>query len=273
LEGGDARIDAGESSQYLSALLMAALCARKATTLTIESLRSQPYVDLTLDAIEQFGGKVEGSTSGTFRVIPQDLHGGRFTVEGDWSAAAYPAAAATLVGGLFELEGLELNSRQGDRRFLDVLARMGAVVQVENGRVVVEGTRQLFGLEVDMSDIPDQVPTLAALAPFAKGITRISNVPHLRLKESDRLQAMTAELRRAGATVEELADGLVIPGRWADAEPPSNPVKVESHQDHRIAMSMAITGLRRSGLAMLDANVVSKSYPDFWKDLGTLVRA
>jgi len=125
-------------------------------------------------------------------------------------------------------------------------------------------------VEADLSATPDQVPTLAALAVFARGTTRIANVPHLRIKESDRLAAMACELRRLGAEVEELADGLVIPGRWAFAAPPASAVEVATHGDHRIAMSLALVGLRRPGVGIRDPGVVAKSYPDFWRHLASI---
>ena len=270
LVGGSAKIDASESSQYLSALLMAAFGARQETILEVSGLSSGPYVDLTFDAIELFDGSVDRESLEIFRVTPQKLQAGRLPVEGDWSASAYPAAAAALVGGRVELSGLDIASRQGDRRLLDLLGEMGAEIEFEGDTVVVEGNGRLRSLEVDMSDIPDQAPTIAALAPFAIGTTRISKVPHLRLKESDRLQAMATELRKAGATVEEQLDGLTIPGVWAEREPPSNPVEVASYNDHRIAMSMALLGLRRGGLSVRDPQVVAKSYPNFWRDLAVL---
>jgi 3-phosphoshikimate 1-carboxyvinyltransferase len=119
--------------------------------------------------------------------------------------------------------------------------------------------------------MPDQVPTLAALAPFAAGTTRIVNVPHLRLKESDRLAAMAAELGRAGAAVTEEPAGLVVPGVWAAARPPAEPVVLESHGDHRIAMACALVGLRRPGVSIASPGVVGKSYPGFWRDLAGLL--
>ena len=119
--------------------------------------------------------------------------------------------------------------------------------------------------------MPDQVPTLAALAPFAEGVTRITGVPHLRLKESDRLAAMRVELERLGARVEEREDGLEIPGVWADQPPPAEPVTVSSHDDHRIAMSLAVTGLRRPGVSVAEPGVVAKSYPEFWRDFERLL--
>ena len=118
--------------------------------------------------------------------------------------------------------------------------------------------------------MPDQVPTLAALAPFAAGTTRIRNVAHLRIKECDRLRAMARELTRLGAEVEELDDGLVIPGVWASGEPPTAAVEVDTWGDHRIAMSLALVGLRRRGVTIRRPGVVVKSYPDFWRDLEKL---
>jgi 3-phosphoshikimate 1-carboxyvinyltransferase len=146
---------------------------------------------------------------------------------------------------------------------------MGAEVAQEACGVRVKGGARggLVALDDDLSDVPDQVPTLAALAPFARGTMRIRNVAHLRVKESDRLAAMASELRRAGAEVEELADGLVIPGVWSESEPPATPVTIDSHGDHRIAMAMSLVGLRRPNLSIADPQVVAKSWPEFWLEL------
>ncbi len=274
LRGGETTIDAGESSQYLSALLLAALAAREPTRVRVEALTSAPYVDVTLRLIEQWGGRVETTADG-FVVQPGSRPRASVEVEGDFSAAAYPAAAAALTGGEVTLLGLERKSAQGDRGFLDVLAAMGAEVEWRVGELVVRGGGELRAVDIDLSTMPDQVPTLAALAPFARGTTSIRNVPHLRIKESDRLAAMARELARAGAEVEELADGLVIPGVWAGTaatDLPPAPVVVDAHGDHRIAMSMALVGLRRPGLAIAHPEVVAKSYPRFWDDLAALQR-
>jgi 3-phosphoshikimate 1-carboxyvinyltransferase len=176
------------------------------------------------------------------------------------------------------LAGVAADSRQGDRRFLDLLAAMGAEVEWREaadggGEVEVRGTGRLEAVDADLSALPDQVPTLAALAPFARGTTRIRNVPHLRIKESDRLAAMARELGRLGAPVEELDDGLVIPGIWAEAMPtaPASPIRVDPHGDHRIAMSLAVAGLARPGVAVAHPGVVAKSYPGFWRDLASLL--
>jgi 3-phosphoshikimate 1-carboxyvinyltransferase len=169
------------------------------------------------------------------------------------------------------LDGLSVDSAQGDRAFLELLERMGADVVWDGDVVTVSGSGNLAALDVDLSSMPDQVPTLAALAPFAGGTTRIRNVPHLRLKESDRLEVMRRELERCGARVMLEAGGLSIEGLWASAEPPSSPVTIDPEDDHRIAMSLALVGLRRPGVTIGDPAVVEKSYPSFWADLDSLL--
>ncbi len=272
LLGGDAHLDAGESSQYLSAILMAATRAPRGLRLTVDSLTSSPYLEITLDALERFGVQVvhEGGLR-SFVIEPgSELRAARVSVEGDYSAAAYPAGAAVVTGGEVVLEGLTQGSPQGDAGFLDLLQKIGATVQWRGEEVVVSAGR-LRAVQVALDDMPDQVPTLAALAPFLEGVTEISNVAHLRIKESDRLAALAFELGRLGVPVEERPDGLAIEGCWYDREPPSQPVLVGSHDDHRIAMSMALVGLRRPGVRIADPGVVAKSYPRFWHDLEALL--
>ncbi len=272
---GTTVLDAGESSQYLSALLMAALRAPGPVTVEVEALTSRPYVDVTLGVVAAFGGHIEEDGERIYRVRPSALDAGgtgRVAVEGDWSAAAYPAAAAALTGGTVVLDGLVRDSRQGDRGFFTLLEQMGAMVSWNGNEVTIQGN-SLQGIEADLSSMPDQVPTLAALAPFARGTTRIFNVAHLRIKESDRLDAMATELRKAGATVEEGPDWLRIPGIWADAEPPATAVRIDPRGDHRIAMSLALVGLRRPGIVVTTPDVVGKSYPGFWRDLQRLTGA
>ena len=272
LVGGETQLDAGQSSQFLSALLMAGARARTAVMVRVEALTSTPYLDLTLEVLESCGVTVERRSSRVFRVLPQTISTGRWRVEGDYSAAGYPAAAAAVTGGRVEIRGVETGSVQGDRKFLDVLRAMGARLEWLEESVVVSGPERLAGLDVDLADMPDQVPTLAAIAPFAAGTTRIRNVAQLRLKESDRLAAMARELRRLGGEVEEFEDGLSIGGSWAAVPPPSDEVVVGTHGDHRIAMSLALTGLRRPGVIVGEPQVVSKSYPAFWTDLESLLK-
>lgn len=270
LQGGSLRLDTSASSQYLSALLLAGQRAGSPLEVEAPELASAPYIGLTLEMIERFGGRVDDAGARRWRALPSALGATEVEIEADFSAAAYPAAAAALAGGRAFVEGIAARSRQGDRRLLDLLAAMGAKIVWEDGGAAVEGGSGLIALDADLGDIPDQVPTLAALAPFARGTTRIRNVAHLRVKESDRLAAMTSELRKAGAEVEELADGLVIAGVWAEREPPATAVAIDPHGDHRIAMAMALVGLRRPNLRIADPGCVGKSYPDFWRDLGRL---
>lgn len=276
LRGGEVEIDASTSSQYVSALLIAACRAEEPVTVEARGLRSAPYVEVTLRVLDAFGVRVERLPDGRRRVHPSGVEGppgGRFRVEGDASAACYPAAAAALAGGRVRIEGVARDSAQGDVAFLEILASMGAAVEWAGDGVDVRGA-ELRAVDVDMADLPDQVPTLAALAPFAHGETRIRNVPHLRVKESDRLAAMALGLRRLGVPVEEFPDGLRVSGVWGNrsavpSEP--EPVRIDPQQDHRIAMSFAIAGLRRPGVRIEQPDCVTKSYPDFWRDLDHLL--
>lgn len=270
LRGGAVRLDAGSSSQYLSALAMAGVSARSPCRVHVDALTSSPYVGLTVGLVERWGGRIEwdGRRLATFPGLDPPAE---VTVEGDDSSAAYPAAAAVLTGGTVELLGLDRESRHGDRRFLEILSAMGGRVDWNGDRLRIAGSGSLTAVDRDLGDLPDQVPTLAALAPWARGTTRIRGVPHLRIKESDRLAAMTRELSRLGVSVEETDEGLVVDGVWAEAEPPSDPVTVSAHDDHRIAMSLALVGLRRPGVRVGEPGVVAKSYPGFWDDLDRLV--
>lgn len=270
LEGGETSVDAGSSSQYLSALLLAAQRARRSTAIRVTALTSAPYVAVTRRVLELWGGGVEDREGGLV-VHPARLELQRASVEGDDSAAAYPAAAAALTGGKVLLGGLAPGSAQGDRGFLGLLQKMGASVDWQEETVSVASSGRLEGITADLGGMPDQVPTLAALAPFARGVTRIVEVPHLRIKESDRLRAMATELARLGVPVRELADGLEVQGAWAEASPPADPVVVETWGDHRIAMSLALVGLRRPGVRIAVPGVVAKSYPGFWEDLWSLL--
>lgn len=278
LVGGRVEIDAGASSQYVSALLMAALNADGPIELLVPFLVSSPYVDTTLEVMAAFGAPVEVRRDGQareFRVEPRrpELVNGRYRVAGDDSAAAYPAAAAAICGGSVRLRGLSPVATQGDRAFLGLLERMGARVKATEEEIRVEADGSLNAVDCDLSAMPDQVPTLAAAAAFANGTTWIRNVAHLRIKESDRLAAVATELRRAGVAVDELADGLRIDGSPGLVAPPGAPrIPVRTYDDHRIAMSMALVGMRRGGLSIRRPEVVGKSYPGFWRDLSGIRR-
>jgi 3-phosphoshikimate 1-carboxyvinyltransferase len=219
---------------------------------------------MTLRLMDQWGA--HAAMDGDVIIVPggQSYSPGTFTVEPDATSASYFAAAAALIGGLVELRGLKRDSVQGDTAFIEVLARMGAHVEWTAGGVRITGTGSVHGVDLEMNDTPDVVPTLAAIAPFASSSTRIRKVAFIRHHESDRLAALAMELRRIGAVVTELPDGLeIIPSQ-------THAAAVETYNDHRIAMAFAIAGLKTPGIRIKDPGCVAKTYPGFFDDLKSL---
>jgi len=274
LNGGHARIKADVSSQFLSGLLMAAPCARADITLEVEGqIVSEPYVDMTVAMMRQFGARVERPDPRTFHVpggqgyrAPFGSHvvnSRWYTVEPDASAASYFFASAAISGGEVAVVGLKMASLQGDVRFVEVLERMGCRIVHTQALIEVHG-EPLRGIDVDMNDISDTVMTLGAVACFAEGPTTIRNVAHIRHKETDRLAALATELRRVGAGVDEFADGLTIHPR------PLHGAEIETYNDHRMAMSMALIGLKVPGIIIKNPGCVAKTYPNFFQDLEKL---
>jgi 3-phosphoshikimate 1-carboxyvinyltransferase len=264
LAGGDVTIRGDVSSQFLSGLLMAAPYAADEVGITVEGpLVSEPYVDMTLAMMRQFGAEV-CRVGGQFVVpAPQRYVARSYDVEADASSASYFWAAAAICGGEVEVRGLSAVGLQGDARFVRVLREMGCRVTYCPSEVTVYGA-PLHGIDVDMCDISDTVMTLAAVACFAEGPTTVRNVAHVRHKETDRLAALAAELRRLGAGVEEHADGLTITPR------PLHGAEVETYNDHRMAMSLALVGLRLPGVVIKNPGCVAKTYPGFFTDLDKL---
>ena len=261
--GGNARIAGNISSQYLSALLMAAPLATSPVTLEITGeLVSVPYVEMTLGVMKAFGVQVH-RTEGGFQIEPQAYTGVDFAIEPDASAASYFFAAAAVTGGRVTVEGLTKNAAQGDIAFVDALARMGCAVEEDHDSITVVGGR-LRGIDIDMNAISDTAQTLAALAVFAEGSTTIRHIAHVRHKETDRIAALAAELRRLGQQVDEFEDGLTIHPQ------PITPALVQTYDDHRMAMSFALIGLRAAGIKIADPNCTAKTYPAFWEDLERL---
>lgn len=265
--GFDVTVSATTSSQFASALMLGGATLPSGITLRIVSLASAPYVDVTAEILRDFGAKVE-KAGNTIRISAARLERVEYRVEGDYSSAAYWFAAGAATTGEMRIEGLRAESLQGDARFLDILRQMGATVETNELSIVVKGPARLQGGQFDCNATPDIVPTLAAIGPLASSPVTITNVANLRVKESDRLATVTAELRKLGATVEEQADGLVIQPGWHH-----DPAIIETHNDHRIAMAFAVAGLARGGVTIADENVVSKSYPRFWRTLDEVVSA
>ncbi len=265
LPGGELSIKGDVSSQFLSGLLMAAPFADRDVTLRVDGpLVSIPYVAMTLTMLEQFGLTATHENYQVFRVPGGQVGGvAEYAIEPDASAASYFLAAAAILGGRIEVSGLTKSSLQGDVRFADVLGQMGCQVEWTPSGISVTGG-VLRGIDVDMNDISDTVMTLAAVACFAEGPTTIRNVGHIRHKETDRLAALACELRRLGAKVEETADGLVI------VPAPLQGATVETYNDHRMAMSLALVGLRVPGVVIDNPGCVAKTYPRFFEDLEAL---
>jgi 3-phosphoshikimate 1-carboxyvinyltransferase len=268
LPGGRATIAGDISSQFLSGLLMAAPCARRPVELVVSGeLVSKPYVEMTLAVMRAFGVAAEGRELTRFVVPAPTIYVGReYKIEPDASAASYFFAAAAVTGGKVTVEGLSHGSLQGDVRLCDCLAQMGCEVDYGRDSTTVARSphRPLHGIKVDMNAISDTVQTLGVVALFAEGPTTISGVAHIRHKETDRIAALAAELRKLGAEVDEREDGLhIIPGRLHGAE-------IETYNDHRMAMSLAIAGLTVPGVLIRNPGCTAKTYPRFFEDLRTL---
>lgn len=254
-------IEGDKSSQYVSSLLLAAPYMEKGVEIEVKGKPvSRAYLDLSVDVMERFGVAVVREGYDYFKVSSgQGYKSCQFPIEGDVSSASYFWAAAALTGGKVTTENVyPFTTRQPDIAFLQILEEMGSRIVKNADHVVVRG-ESLSGIEADMRSMPDMVPTLAAISLFADGKTIIRNVPHLRFKESDRLKSITQELGKLGGKVEELADGLIIHGggRLSGAV-------VDPHDDHRIAMSLAIVGLRVPGIKIDSERCVMKSFPQFW---------
>lgn len=267
LLGGRITLANIESSQYVSALLLCAPYTAKGVEVTLEgNIVSAPYIDLTVRVMNDFGAQVLKNGNRRFYVGTQRIYEGcDYEVEGDASSASYFFLAAALMKKTIRVNGVSRTSSQGDIRFLDILEKVGCQVKSGQRYAQVSAGKLLSGdMTFDMSDLPDMVPTVGVLAAFRKGRTKIINVAHLRIKESNRLAAMVAELNRIGIRASELPDGLLIEG--GDALPAA----IETYNDHRIAMSFAVAGLTIPGVEIADKRCVDKSFPGFWRELAKL---
>ncbi len=263
LAGGRLKIRGDLSSQYLSGLLMAAPLAVEGVTIEIEGpLISKPYVKMTMEVMRSFGVDCRSDPSlGRFDVpAGQTYVGVDYEIEPDASAASYFWAVAAICGGRATVMGLNENSLQGDIGFVNCLGQMGCDVEFSKNQISVTGPAKR-GIDIDMSDVSDTVQTLAAVALFVDGTTTVRNVAHNRIKETDRIGNLAIELRKLGAIVEDFEDGLSItPGLL-------RPAKIETYNDHRMAMSLALVGLKQPGVVITNPGCVSKTYPRFFGDL------
>lgn len=259
VRGGRVRIDCGISSQYLSSLLLMAPYTERGLDIAVtRGPVSRPYIDMTVDIMERLGVTVAREGYARFSVDGgQIFRAGDYHVEADGSQASYFWAAAAVTGRTVRVNGVTPASRQGDVRFADVLEQMGCRVARGADGIAVTGG-DLRAIEVDMSDMPDVVPTLAVVAAFASGKTVIRNVAHLREKESDRIGSVVAELRKMGIAADATDTGMTIVGGTPAG------TTVETYNDHRMAMSFAVAGLRVTGMIIRNERCVEKSFPNYW---------
>ncbi|MEI7847034.1 MAG: 3-phosphoshikimate 1-carboxyvinyltransferase [Chloroflexota bacterium] len=269
LPGGETTVAGDVSSQFLSALLMVAPYAKTKVEIRVSTeLNSKPYVDMTLGVMSDFGIDIERDEYRYFNIgAGRYKTSGLYNIEPDASAASYFFAAAAILGESIRVNDINKNSRQGDIGFVEVLRKMGCSVLENEKFIEVKGPNsgQLLGIDIDMKDIPDTAQTLAAIAPFASTPTHIHGIASARVKESDRVSATCNELTRMGVKVEERLDGMSI-------FPCSKiqPASIETYNDHRMAMSFALIGLRIPGVSIKNPECVAKTFPKYFQVLESL---
>jgi 3-phosphoshikimate 1-carboxyvinyltransferase len=267
LRGGQAVFRDAESSQYVSALMLAAPYAKGDVGIRLEGRTvSQPYIGMTIDVMQAFGVDVAVEGGDRFRITGNQHYRSReYAIEGDVSSASYFFLAAALCRGTVKVTGLSPGSRQGDLGLLNILEKLGCKIRQGAAWIEVTGGEMPGGeYHFDMGDMPDMAPTVAVLSAFRPGRTVIGSCSHLRLKESNRISALVSELKRIGAGAHETPDGLVIDGGRPQG------AQIETYNDHRIAMSFAVAGLAAPGMKILNERCVDKSFPGFWEALGRL---
>jgi len=269
LPGGVTKLSGAISSQYLSAILLASPYAQTPVEIRIKDhLVSIPYVEMTIRLMNRFGVNVDVSEDfKSFHInAPQSYKSPKtYFVEGDASSASYFLAGAAITGGTVTVIGCGTDSLQGDAQFAKIMEMMGAEVQWEANQITVRGSRNLKGIDVDMNEMPDAAMTLAVAALFAKGTTAIRNIYNWRLKETERLKAVSSELKKLGATVEEGEDYIII-------EPPEKLLSAEiaTYDDHRMAMAFSLAACGEVPITILDPSCVSKTFPDYFDQLSKL---
>jgi 3-phosphoshikimate 1-carboxyvinyltransferase len=269
LQGGNITVDGSVSSQFLTALLMSAPLFEQNTTICISGeLVSKPYIDITLHTMAQFGINVENQNYQNFVIKGQQQYQspGHFMVEGDASSASYFLAAGAIKGGTVRVTGIGKNSIQGDIRFAEVLEQMGAKVNWQDDYIEVTSA-SLKSVDLDMNHIPDAAMTIATTALFASGTTSIRNIYNWRVKETDRLAAMSCELRKVGATVEEGENFITI-------TPPKQLIhaQIDTYNDHRVAMCFSLVALSNTAVTINDPGCTAKTFPDYFERFATICK-
>lgn len=260
LQGGRLEINAHKSSQFVSALLLAAPFTKEDMIIKATSTSSRPYIDITIDMMKSFGVKVDEG-NGNYKVKRGSYRAIDYTIEGDFSSASYFFAAAAITGGSILVKGLNAKSLQADTYILDILKMMGCKIEKSSNRIKISGKANK-PINIDLGNYPDIVPTVAAVAAAASGVSTIRNIGHLRYKESDRIHSIAQVLKRMNVDVKAKEDSLTIRGTGK-----LKSATIDTYGDHRIAMSFAIAALAAEGKTTIkDAAVVEKSFPAFWED-------
>ncbi len=263
------------SSQFITSLMMTLPFSEKDSKIVLTTpLKSEPYLKITMDVLSKFGIKIDELTEknekGFFIKGNQSYKPCNYTVEGDYSSASYLVAAGVLMNSDITIKNLFKDSKQGDKEIINIVKEMGADVKVNDDKVVINGPYNLEGIDVDVTNIPDLVPTIAVLGCFTEGKTTIYNGEHVRLKECDRLHACAVELNKMGAKIEEKRDGLIIEGvgKLKGAE-------LETYHDHRLVMAFTVAGMMAEGETIIKGeDAVKISFPNFvdtMKSIGSMI--
>ena len=273
LNGGKTAVAGNVSSQFLSGLLMAAPYASSSVQVEVlGELVSRPYVDMTVSIMRDFGVNVEERENGFTIPGPAVYQGREYRIEPDASAASYFFGIAALTRGVIRVEGLDFNSLQGDVQLARVLEQMGCRVRSEDGFIELTGG-ELRGVDIDMNSISDTVQTLAPVALFAKGPTRVRGVAHNRHKETDRISDLARELRKFGARIDEHEDGLTVhPVEELDKllDLSREPIYIDTYRDHRMAMGMGMLGLVVPNVCIRDPRCTTKTFPRYFETVAEL---
>lgn len=261
-EGGQTDIKGNVSSQFISSVLMAAPYSKNPVTLNVRgTFISKPYVNMTLDIIKKFGIEYEYDTKNvpeysSYYIEPQKYEATNYTIEGDYSSASYIIAAAAMIPSKITIKNMYRDSMQGDKVIVSIIEQMGAKVKVNDTTIEIESEGKLNPIDIDLSNAPDLLPTVAVLTAVADGTSHITGVEHARYKETDRVRNCAVELTNAGVQVEELQDGLIITGGASGGI-------IESHYDHRLVMAFYILGLKTGNIKIKNAACYDVSFPNF----------
>lgn len=261
-DGGETDINGSVSSQFISSIIMAAPYSKNPVTLNVRgTFVSKPYVNMTLSVISKFGIEFEYDTTNvpeysSYYIEPQKYECADYTIEGDYSSASYMIAAASMLPSKITIKNLYEDSMQGDKIIIDIVEKMGAKVTRDKSSVTIESDGNLEAFDIDLSNAPDLLPTVAVLMATANGESRITGVEHARFKETDRVHNCAVELENVGLSVEELRDGLIIRGTPEGGF-------VDSHMDHRMVMAFYVLGLKIGDVKIKDASCYDVSFPNF----------